>query len=131
MTKSSLSNSLNSSGGTFNSNSSLNSTPSVDRYAALKDLDQQLRESKTEVVAPTETAGNFLIMQSARLAEINIANFHSDSSESLQESIPVDAAATTTVVPELDHSRIAGAIRRFRVATAQQQRLLHWLLLQP
>lgn len=59
MTKSSLSNSLNSSGGTFNSNSSLNSTPSVDRYAALKDLDQQLRESKTEVVTPTEPAGNF------------------------------------------------------------------------
>lgn len=34
------------SSGTFNSNSSINSTPSVDRYAALKDLDEQLREIK-------------------------------------------------------------------------------------
>lgn len=42
---SSTSNSLKSSG-TFNSNSSINSTPSVDRYAALKDLDEQLREIK-------------------------------------------------------------------------------------
>jgi hypothetical protein len=58
-TKSSLSNSLNSSGGTFNSNSSLNSTPSADRYAALKDLDEQLRDAKTveAVAAPTEPAG--------------------------------------------------------------------------
>ena len=48
MSTSSLSNnSLNSSGGTFNSNSSLNSTPSVDRYAALKDLDEQFRDVKT------------------------------------------------------------------------------------
>ncbi|XP_070496620.1 arf-GAP domain and FG repeat-containing protein 1 isoform X1 [Chironomus tepperi] len=48
MSTSSLSNnSLNSSSGTFNSNSSLNSTtPSADRYAALKDLDEQLREAK-------------------------------------------------------------------------------------
>jgi hypothetical protein len=60
-TKSSLSNSLNSSGGTFNSNSSLNSTPSADRYAALKDLDEQLRDAKTVenvAAAPTEPAGN-------------------------------------------------------------------------
>lgn len=48
MSTSSLSNnSLNSSSGTFNSNSSLSSTPSADRYAALKDLDEQLREAKT------------------------------------------------------------------------------------
>lgn len=47
MSTSSLSNnSLNSSSGTFNSNTSLNSTPSADRYAALKDLDEQLREAK-------------------------------------------------------------------------------------
>lgn len=47
MSTSSLSNnSLNSSSGTFNSNSSLNSTPTIDRYAALKDLDEQLREAK-------------------------------------------------------------------------------------
>lgn len=62
MMKNSLSNSLNSSGGTFNSNSSLSSTPSADRYAALKDLDEQLRESKNpngDVVVPTEPAGNF------------------------------------------------------------------------
>lgn len=45
MSLSSTSNSLKSSG-TFNSNSSINSTPSVDRYAALKDLDDQLREIK-------------------------------------------------------------------------------------
>lgn len=45
MSLSSTSNSLHSSG-TFHSNSSLNSTPSVDRYAALKDLDEQIRESK-------------------------------------------------------------------------------------
>ena len=57
MTKSSLSNSLNSSGGTFNSNSSLNSTPTVDRYAALKDLDEQLREAKTDVNVTTDLPG--------------------------------------------------------------------------
>lgn len=45
MSLSSTSNSLKSSG-TFNSNSSINSTPSADRYAALKDLDEQLREIK-------------------------------------------------------------------------------------
>lgn len=45
MSLSSTSNSLKSSG-TFNSNSSINSMPSVDRYAALKDLDDQLREIK-------------------------------------------------------------------------------------
>lgn len=60
MTKSSLSSSLNSSGGTFNSNSSLNSTPTADRYAALKDLDEQLREVKPPNGngAATEPAGN-------------------------------------------------------------------------
>lgn len=54
MSTSSLSNnSLNSSSnGTFTSNSSLNSTPSADRYAALKDLDEQLREAK--IVTPVE-----------------------------------------------------------------------------
>lgn len=54
-------NSLNSSGGTFNSNSSLNSTPSVDRYAALKDLDEQLRDAKTvpsDSAQMSEPAGN-------------------------------------------------------------------------
>lgn len=54
-------NSLNSSGGTFNSNSSLNSTPSVDRYAALKDLDEQLRDAKTvtsDSALTSEPAGN-------------------------------------------------------------------------
>ena len=45
MSLSSTSNSLKSSG-TFNSNSSINSAPSADRYAALKDLDEQLRELK-------------------------------------------------------------------------------------
>lgn len=57
MSTSSLSNnSLNSSNGTFTSNSSLNSTPSADRYAALKDLDEQLREAKvtTEVATPAD-----------------------------------------------------------------------------
>lgn len=59
-TKSSLSKSLNSSGGTFNSNSSINSTPTVDRYAALKDLDERLREAKIPDVAVTiESAGTF------------------------------------------------------------------------
>lgn len=54
MSTSSLSNnSLNSSNGTFTSNSSLNSTPSADRYAALKDLDEQLREAKAHTDAPT------------------------------------------------------------------------------
>ncbi|KAG5674928.1 hypothetical protein PVAND_004872 [Polypedilum vanderplanki] len=56
MSTSSLSNnSLNSSSGTgtFNSNSSLNSTPSADRYAALKDLDEQLREAKALSEATT------------------------------------------------------------------------------
>lgn len=55
MSTSSLSNnSLNSSSGTFNSNSSLNSTPSADRYAALKDLDEQLREAKAMTETVTE-----------------------------------------------------------------------------
>lgn len=44
MSLSSTSESLRSSTGTFNSNSSISST--VDRYAALKDLDEQLREIK-------------------------------------------------------------------------------------
>ena len=59
MSTSSLSNnSLNSSSGTFNSNSSLNSTtPSADRYAALKDLDEQLREGKVETVEQTNPSG--------------------------------------------------------------------------
>jgi hypothetical protein len=72
-TKSSLSNSLNSSGGTFNSNSSLNSAPSADRYAALKDLDEQLREAKTveTAPAPTEPAGK---SRCGRVAWHNLAN---------------------------------------------------------
>lgn len=58
-TTNSTGNSLNSSGGTFNSNSSLSSTPSADRYAALKDLDEQLREAKVvDTTAPSEPAGN-------------------------------------------------------------------------
>jgi len=64
MSTSSLSNnSLNSSSGTFNSNSSLNAAPSADRYAALKDLDEQLREAKTmsettnNSVEPTNPSG--------------------------------------------------------------------------
>lgn len=63
MTKSSLSSSLNSSGGTFNSNSSLNSTPTADRYAALKDLDEQLREVKPPSVngVASEPTGNLII----------------------------------------------------------------------
>jgi len=57
MSTSSLSNnSLNSSGGTFNSNSSLNSTPSADRYAALKDLDEQLRDAKVVDEQPAVAA---------------------------------------------------------------------------
>lgn len=55
MSLSSTSNSLKSSG-TFNSNSSINSTPSVDRYAALKDLDDQLREIKEKDNHNTLTA---------------------------------------------------------------------------
>ncbi|CAD7079757.1 unnamed protein product [Hermetia illucens] len=48
MSLNSTSNSLSSSA-TFTSNSSINSTPPADRYAALKDLDDQLRESKTSI----------------------------------------------------------------------------------
>lgn len=62
MSVSSLSNnSLNSSGGTFNSNSSLNSTPSADRYAALKDLDEHFRDVKVETipVVPNVAQGSF------------------------------------------------------------------------
>ena len=55
MSTSSLSNnSLNSSNGTFTSNSSLNSTPSADRYAALKDLDEQLRDAKPVEQSPPQ-----------------------------------------------------------------------------
>ncbi|KAL7045195.1 hypothetical protein ACKWTF_002166 [Chironomus riparius] len=63
MSTSSLSNnSLNSSSGTFNSNSSLNSTtPSADRYAALKDLDEQLREAKVETVEQTNPSATSAI----------------------------------------------------------------------
>lgn len=56
MSLSSTGNSLKSSG-TFNSNSSINSTPSVDRYAALKDLDEQLREMKEKDIN-THTGSN-------------------------------------------------------------------------
>ncbi|GAB0098449.1 hypothetical protein DMENIID0001_141840 [Sergentomyia squamirostris] len=54
----SSSNSLNSSSGGFASNSSLNSTPSADRYAALKDLDEQLRETKEREVPPAFAGTN-------------------------------------------------------------------------
>lgn len=68
MSTSSLSNnSLNSSSGTFNSNSSLNSTtPSADRYAALKDLDEQLREAKVvnDTVEQTNPSGKIFINES-------------------------------------------------------------------
>lgn len=59
MSLSSTGNSLKSSG-TFTSNSSINSTPSVDRYAALKDLDEQLREMKEKDVntQPTTNPAN-------------------------------------------------------------------------
>lgn len=57
MSLSSTGNSLKSSG-TFNSNSSINSTPSVDRYAALKDLDEQLREMKEKDIINTQPASN-------------------------------------------------------------------------
>lgn len=57
MSVSSTSTSLKSSG-TFNSNSSINSTPSIDRYAALKDLDEQLREIKEKDTQNTQTAAN-------------------------------------------------------------------------
>jgi hypothetical protein len=77
MTKSSLSNSLNSSGGTFNSNSSLNSTPSADRYAALKDLDEQSQPVIAKAFCPLRTF--------ALIFFISLSN----SSESVQESIPV------------------------------------------
>lgn len=53
MSLSSTSNSLKSSA-TFNSNSSISSTPSVDRYAALKDLDEQLREIKEKETQNTQ-----------------------------------------------------------------------------
>lgn len=43
----SSSNSL-SSGCTYNSSASVNSTPTADRYAALKDLDEQLRDTKID-----------------------------------------------------------------------------------
>lgn len=48
------------SAGSFNSHSQLNSTSSTaDRYAALKDLDEQLREAKTsDVTLKTEPSGN-------------------------------------------------------------------------
>lgn len=63
MSLSSTSNSLKSST-TFNSNSSISSTPSIDRYAALKDLDEQLREMKEKEIqntqpVPTPTANPF------------------------------------------------------------------------
>lgn len=60
MSLSSTSNSLNSSG-TFHSNSSLNSTPSLDRYAALKDLDEQIRESKEPSLFSSTQGSNLII----------------------------------------------------------------------
>lgn len=99
MTTGSLSNSLNSSGGTFNSNSSLNSTPSADRYAALKDLDEQLRDAKPDV-AP-EPAGKFQLKKYFLGFETFCFYLHRNSSKSIQESIPV---RTATIVSKLDHS---------------------------
>ncbi|XP_059618584.1 arf-GAP domain and FG repeat-containing protein 1 isoform X2 [Phlebotomus argentipes] len=54
----SSSTSLNSSSGGFASNSSLNSTPSADRYAALKDLDEQLRDAKEREVPANFMGGS-------------------------------------------------------------------------
>jgi hypothetical protein len=116
----SLSNSLNSSGGTFNSNSSLNSTPSADRYAALKDLDEQLREAKTVDTTPTPTtepAGKkFQFIFVGKSLEKKF--FRNSSRKSIQESIPSTTAAATTIVSKLDHSRdaVTVAIQRFRLA---------------
>lgn len=56
MSLSSTSTSLNSTG-TFNSNSSINSAQHIDRYAALKDLDEQLREVK-DVFSSHQTLSN-------------------------------------------------------------------------
>lgn len=57
MSLSSTSTSLNSTS-TFNSNSSINSTPHIDRYAALKDLDEQFREVKDVFSASQQTLSN-------------------------------------------------------------------------
>lgn len=57
MSLSSTSTSLKSSA-TFNSNSSISSTPSADRYAALKDLDEQLREIKEKDVFNTQLSSS-------------------------------------------------------------------------
>lgn len=72
MSLSSTSNSLKSSG-TFNSNSSINSTPSVDRYAALKDLDEQLREikEKDNTLSTTSPANPFNVIPSSPTAQPN------------------------------------------------------------
>ncbi|XP_055839829.1 putative uncharacterized protein DDB_G0286901 isoform X2 [Episyrphus balteatus] len=51
ISNSTTSNSLSSSSATFNSSSSLAASPPADRYAALKDLDEQLRESKAVAAA--------------------------------------------------------------------------------
>lgn len=57
MSLSSTNTSLKSSG-TFNSNSSISSTPSADRYAALKDLDEQLREIKEKETFNTQLSSS-------------------------------------------------------------------------
>lgn len=71
MSLNSTSNSLSSSA-TFTSNSSINSTPPADRYAALKDLDDQLRESKTSINGSAfNSPGKVLSLFSLKLFKIH------------------------------------------------------------
>lgn len=66
----SLSSTSNSSG-TFTSNSSLNSTPSIDRYAALKDLDEQIRENKEKAELALVTSTQQQQQQQLNATQVN------------------------------------------------------------
>lgn len=68
------------SGGMPTSHPSLSSAPSADRYAALKVLDEELRETKTtpmEVAGKTEQAGRFWKRKSFLLLQLNNFFIHS------------------------------------------------------
>lgn len=99
MSLSSTSGSLNSSGSTpFNSSSSsINSTPPVDRYAALKDLDEQLREVVKETsvfgspAATSATGNGYSVLTSAAAAAHSPPNSNGHLANGANPFKPVQA----------------------------------------
>lgn len=103
MSLSSTSNSLKSNG-TFNSNSSINSTPSVDRYAALKDLDEQLREIKEKDTLNTQSsspANPFNPFHAAQAQSTTVTNGWINDQSQQQQQFNVANGNIGTISPNL------------------------------